>query len=450
MPFLVESGKQGSVPPVACANVSTLGFVEEQPGGVVTFMFTDVADSTQLWNADAGTMGAALALHDDVLHARFAAHDGYVFATGGDGFGVAFASAARAVDCSLAVQAALATVVWPAETHSLGVRIGLDIGEAQQRDGDYFGPVVNRCARIAAISHGGQVLASEAVIAVAGVEAKPMGVHRLRGFGSPTSLWQVGPGEFGRPHTARSVGNLPRPPTEFIGRADELAELSAAVARYRLTTLTGVGGVGKTRLAVELCRGLADECPDGAFFFDLASIGDPDAVIDLIMSVLSIPPAPGTAPAETALEWLARRRTALLFDNCEHVIDAVAELIEQILARTEAVVVATSREALRIGGEHLWPVRPFERARDLSLSVRSHRARTSTPRMSRTPSTGFAPVSIESRWRSSSPLPAVGRCRWPKSATVCRTDLSSCVGLGGAVSSVIRPCRPPSAGRTTC
>ncbi len=347
-------------------SVKYVEFVQ-QPGGLVTFVFTDVENSTELWNTDAETMRAALALHDQILRGHFQSHDGYVFATGGDGFGVAFSSAVSAVACARAIQSSLAAADWPAEGYELQVRVGLDVGEAQQRDGDYFGPVVNRCARISAVGHGGQVLASEAVIAVAGEEATPLGVHRLRGFGSPTAVWQIGPGDFGRLRTARSEGNLPTPPTEFLGREGEIADLLAMVGRHRLTTLTGVGGVGKTRLAIELCRRVGEDFPDGIFFFDLASIGDPDAVTDLVMSVLSISPAPNTSPSETVLEWLARRRAVMLFDNCEHVIDAAADLIEQVLARTEAVVIATSREALRLNGEHIWPVRTFEHAKDLFI-----------------------------------------------------------------------------------
>jgi predicted ATPase/class 3 adenylate cyclase len=337
----------------------------EQPGGLVTFQFTDVESSTELWNTDPEAMRAALELHDQILREHFLTHEGYVFATGGDGFGVAFSSAASAVACAKAIQSSLAAAHWPSAGHALRVRIGLDVGEAQRRGGDYFGPVVNRCARIAAAGHGGQVVASEAVIAVVGEEAVPLGVHRLRGFGSATSLWQIGPGDFGSLRTTRKDGNLPMPPTAFLGRAGEIADLLAIVGRHRLTTLTGVGGVGKTRLAIELCRRLRDSFPDGVFFFDLASIGDPAAVTDLVMSVLSISPVPNTSSSETVLEWLAHRRAVLLFDNCEHVIDVTADLIEQALARTEVVVIATSREALRLNGEHIWPVRAFEEAREL-------------------------------------------------------------------------------------
>jgi predicted ATPase/class 3 adenylate cyclase len=338
-----------------------------QPLGIVTFMFSDVENSTELWDRDEEAMSVSLALHDRILKEQFARHQGYVFATGGDGFGVAFASATKAVGCALAIQSSLADTEWPVPGHELRVRIGLDLGEAQPRDGDYFGPPVNRCARIMAAGHGGQVLASEAVTSVADEDAAPLGVHRLRGFGSPTSLWQIGPGDFGRLRTERTEGNLPTPLTGFVGRSEELADLVAMVQRHRLTTLTGVGGIGKTRLAIELCHVIRDGFPDGVFLCDLAPIGDPGALADFVVSILPMSSAPNASPTETILDWLGQRRAILLFDNCEHLIEATAELVEEILARTESIVIATSREALRLPGEHIWPVQPFDEAVSLFI-----------------------------------------------------------------------------------
>ena len=260
------------------------------PSGVVTFLFTDVEGSTRRWEADADAMRAALAAHDEVLRTAIEAHGGYLFNHTGDGVCAAFASPKCAVDAAVAAQRAL----------ELPVRMGLATGEAELRDGDYFGTVLNRAARVMAAGHGGQIL-------VADVDGGS------RSAASTCSIWgrdgcatcqsrsvcsrSVAPGlrtDF-PPLRAldASPGNLRPATTSFIGRESEVAEIEAALRAHRLVTLTGVGGVGKTRLALEVATRLADEFVDGVWVFELAAVADPAVVPDAVAAVLGITQQPG-------------------------------------------------------------------------------------------------------------------------------------------------------------
>ena len=259
------------------------------PSGVVTFLFTDVEGSTRRWEADADAMRAALAAHDEVLRSAIEAHGGWLFKHTGDGVCAAFASPRSAVDAAVAAQRAL----------ELPVRMGIATGEAELRDGDYFGAVLNRAARVMAAGHGGQILLAESTaVLLSGVDLLDLGPRRLRDLPSPVGVFQVrAPGlrtDF-PPLRAldASPGNLRPQTTSFIGRDSEVAELEAALRTHRLVTLTGVGGVGKTRLALEVAARLADEFPDGVWFFELAAVADPAAVPDAVAAVLGITQQPG-------------------------------------------------------------------------------------------------------------------------------------------------------------
>ena len=323
------------------------------PSGVVTFLFTDVEGSTRRWEADADVMRAALAAHDNVLREAIEAHGGFMFKHTGDGVCAAFASPRSAVDAAVTAQLAL----------ELPVRMGIATGEAELRERDYFGSVLNRAARVMAAGHGGQILVVESTASLlSSVDLVDLGPRRLRDLPTPVGVFQV------RAHGLRSEfpplqaldaspGNLRAAVTSFIGRESEVAEVQAVVKAHGLMTLTGVGGVGKTRLALEVAARLADEFPDGVWFFELAAVADPAAVPDAVAAVLGITQQPGKSVGQSVAAALEGRIRLLVFDNAEHVRDAAADLIEGILAHSATVrIVANSREGLGVADEQLWLV----------------------------------------------------------------------------------------------
>jgi predicted ATPase len=323
----------------------------------VTFLFTDVEGSTRRWEADAEGMRVALAAHDEVLRGAIEGHGGWLFKHTGDGVCAAFASPRSAVDAAVAAQRAL----------ELPVRMGLATGEAELRGADYFGAVLNRAARVMAAGHGGQILLVESTAGLlSGVDLVDLGPRRLRDLPTPIGVFQVRAEGLRTEFPALraldvSPGNLRPATTSFIGRESEAGEVHAAVKAHRLVTLTGVGGVGKTRLALEVAARLADEFPDGVWFFELAAVTDPAAVPDAVAAVLGITQQPGKSVSESVAAALEGRVRLLVFDNCEHVLDAAADLIEAILAHSATVtILATSREGLGVTDEHLWPVPSLE------------------------------------------------------------------------------------------
>jgi predicted ATPase len=349
------------------------------PSGVVTFLFTDVEGSTRRWEADADGMRAALAAHDEVLRSAITSHDGFLFKHTGDGVCAAFASPRSAVDAAVAAQRAL----------ELPVRMGIATGEAELRDGDYFGAVLNRAARVMAAGHGGQVLLAESTAGLlSGVDLVDLGPRRLRDLPTAVEVFQVrAPGlrtDF-PPLRAldASPGNLRPPTTSFIGRESEVADLQTTLKAHRLVSLTGVGGVGKTRLALEVAARLADEFPDGVWVFELAAVSDPAAVPDAVAAVLGITQQPGKSVAESVAATLEGRVRLLIFDNCEHVRDAAADLVEAILAESATVtILATSREGLGLPDEQLWVVPSLDVRAELESPAATlfvERARTVSP-----------------------------------------------------------------------
>jgi predicted ATPase len=298
-------------------------------------------------------MRVALAAHDEVLRSAIEAHGGFMFKHTGDGVCAAFASPRSAVDAAVAAQLHL----------ELPVRMGLATGEAELRGGDYFGAVLNRAARVMAAGHGGQVLLADSTAGLlSGVDLADLGPRRLRDLSTPVGVFQVRAAGLRTDFPSlraldASPGNLRPAATSFIGRESEVAELQAAVKAHRLVTLTGVGGVGKTRLALEVAARLADEFPDGVWFFELAAVSDPAAVPDAVAAVLGIIQQPGKSVANSVAAALEGRVRLLVFDNCEHVVDTVADLVEAILAASATVtILATSREGLGISDEQSWRV----------------------------------------------------------------------------------------------
>jgi predicted ATPase/class 3 adenylate cyclase len=340
---------------IACHSV-TVG----APTGTVTFLFTDIEGSTRLWEEHPDAMRAALARHDLVVRAAIGAHGGYVFATGGDGFGAAFGRAVDALATARAAQAALAAEGWP-ESAALHVRMGVHTGEAEERCGDYFGPAVNRAARLTAIAHGGQVLVSQVTGGLVvndlrdGGSLVDLGEQRLRDLSRPERVFQlVAPGlrEGFPPLTFR--GNLPVQLTSFVGRDEDLAGVAKALTKSRLVTLTGVGGVGKTRLAVQIAAELLPRFADGAWLCELAATNDPDLLGQVLVAALGVHPRPGRSLTESACDYLSGKQALIILDNCEHLLDAAAAIAEAVLLAAPAVqVVATSREPLGVAGERL-------------------------------------------------------------------------------------------------
>src|SRR5271154_1694280 len=327
------------------------------PSGVVTFLFTDVEGSTRRWEADADGMRVALAAHDAALRRAIEGHGGWLFKHTGDGVCAAFASPRSAVDAAVAAQRAL----------ELPVGLGLATGEAEHRDGNYFGVVLNRAARVMAAGHGGQVLLAESTaVLLSGADLLDLGPRRLRDVPMPVEVFQVRAAglrtEFPPLRALDTTpGNLRPATTSLIGRESEVFEIEAAVKAHRLVTLTGVGGVGKTRLAVEVAARLADEYPDGVWLFELAAVADPAAIPDAVAAVLGITQQPGKTVSESVAAALEGRLRLLVFDNCEHVVDSAADLVEAILSASATVtILATSREGLGVSQEQLWRVPSLE------------------------------------------------------------------------------------------
>ncbi len=349
------------------------------PSGVVTFLFTDIEGSTRRWDTDADGMRAALAVHDALLRETVTAHSGWLFKHTGDGVCAAFASPRAAVDAAVDAQRAL----------ELPVRMGIATGEAELRGDDYFGAVLNRAARVMAAGHGGQILLDSATAELlTGIDLVDLGSRRLRDIAKPVNLFQVRasglPSDFPPVKTLDPIrGNLRQPTTSFIGRDSELDELEVLLKSHRMVTLTGVGGVGKTRLALELAARCADDFPDGVYVIELAAVGDPAAIPDAVAAVLGITQQPGLSLADSVAAAMDGRSRLLVFDNCEHILDAAADLIEKILTQSATVrMVATSREGLRVIDEHLWSVPSLE-IDSTAATLFVERARAVAPEISR-------------------------------------------------------------------
>src|SRR3954454_335480 len=302
------------------------------PSGVVTFLFTDIEGSTRRWEADPDGMRAALAIHDDVMRRTIEDHQGWLFKHTGDGVCAVFSSPRLAVDAAIAAQRAL----------ELPVRMGLATGEAEFRGDDYFGAVLNRAARVMAAGHGGQVLIDGATSELlSDVDLRDCGTRRLRDIAKPVAVLQVQAEglltEFPPLRTLdTATGNLRTPTTSFLGRDAELSELQQELKAHRLVTLTGPGGVGKTRLALEVASRSAYEFPDGVWVVELAPVGDPAAVPEAVAAVLAVTQQPGMSLADSVASAQEGRCRLFVFDNCEHVLDAAADMIEKILKRSSA------------------------------------------------------------------------------------------------------------------
>ena len=348
------------------------GGTRELPQGTVTFLFTDLEGSTRRWEEHPAQMRDALARHDTIVRGAVDWHGGVVFSTMGDGLAAVFASAREAVRAVLAAQQGLGAVDWGQVTGPLAARMGLLTDEGVLGGEHYLNQPLNRCARLMAAGHGGQALVSGATELLVrddlpdGCALVDLGEHRLRDLARPVRIFQLtGPGlrrEFPPLRTLEAfAGNLPVQLSSFVGRAGELGQVAAAMQRSPLVTVTGPGGVGKTRLALQAA---ADQLPsfgDGAWLCELAPAQDGEAMAQAVLATLRARPRPGLSTAGSVVEFL-RTRSALLLvlDNCEHLADAAATLAAAILRRCSGVrVLATSQQALGVGGEQVFALRPL-------------------------------------------------------------------------------------------
>ncbi|MEA2622199.1 MAG: hypothetical protein QOH61_1109 [Chloroflexota bacterium] len=334
-------------------------------GGTVTLLFTDIEGSTRLLRELGGRYEPLLADHHRLLRDAFAAHDGTEVDTAGDGLFYAFPRARQALLAAVAGQRALAAHEWPLPVR---VRMGLHTGEPVTGSMGYVGIDVHRASRISGAAHGGQILLSQTSRDLAGgdlpagIQLVDLGEHQLKDLPSPEHLYQVVAPDLVRGFPPlRSIdsrlNNVPRQLTTFVGRQREIVEAKRTLVAAPLLTLTGPGGVGKTRLAIEIAGELIDEFDEGIWFVDLGALTDPAFVVPSIASAIGLMPAPGQPMIDTLKEHLRGRRVLLVFDNCEHLLEETARAIDGLLRACGSLrVIATSRESLAIAGETAFPV----------------------------------------------------------------------------------------------
>jgi predicted ATPase/class 3 adenylate cyclase/DNA-binding CsgD family transcriptional regulator len=340
------------------------------PTGVVTFLLSDIEGSTKRWEGDEELMRAAIARHCELLGAAIELHGGVRPVEEGEGDSVvgAFGRPSDAVAAALDVQRAFAEESWP-DGGVLRVRLALHTGEAQLRgQGGYRGRAVSRGARLRAVAHGGQTVLSDATRDLvadrlpSGATLRDLGTHRLKDLGPPERVWQLCHADivvdFPPLRSLNAIiNNLPAQLTSFVGRDRELAEVGQALEAARLLTLTGVGGCGKTRLALHATAEAAERFPDGVRWVELAPVSDPDLVPYVVARAFGLREEESRPVIETLAEQLAGVDALVALDNCEHLVGACAGLVERLLRAAPALrVVATSREALGVPGEVTWQV----------------------------------------------------------------------------------------------
>lgn len=340
------------------------------PNGIVTFLFTDIVGSSRLWERFPSDMGAALARHDAIIREAVQRNSGYIFKTVGDSFCIAFHTPGSAIRAAIEAQKALAAENWGA-VGTIHVRMGVHAGAAEVRDNDYFGGALNRCARIEAAAHGGQILLSRRTVELLqdepleGVAFKPLGAHRLRNLERPEYLCQIVTeglsADFPPPRSMEILpNNLPVQANSFIGREKEIRDIRRLLTQTRLLTLSGTGGTGKTRLALEIGAQLIQDFPDGVWLVELAPISQGERIAEAIASSMGVREEPGRPLRETLLHFFKSRDLLLILDNCEHLASDAASLVNGLLhAAPRLKIIATSRHSLGIAGETAYPVPPL-------------------------------------------------------------------------------------------
>ena len=340
------------------------------PTGTVTFLFTDIEGSTRLLQHLGDKYAGVLGEHRRILRTAVEENGGREVDTQGDAFFVAFSRAKDALLAAVTAQRAMAAHRWP-EDIALRVRMALHTGEPVSAGTGYVGMDVHRGARICAAGHGGQILLSQTTRDLIagdlsdGVTLRDMGEHRLKDLSEAERVFQVVapdlPTEFPSLKSLSNLShNLPVQLTSFIGREYEVAEVGRLLATTRLLTLMGMGGVGKTRLAVQVAAEVVEQYKDGVRLVELAALADPALVPQMLASVLGLPERPGHPPRETLVQYMSGKTLLLVLDNCEHVLSACVDLADALLKRCPALrILATSREGLGIAGELTYPVPPL-------------------------------------------------------------------------------------------
>jgi predicted ATPase/class 3 adenylate cyclase len=396
-------------------------------------LFTDIEGSTPMWEADEEAMSEAQAVHDRVLHDVIERCGGYVFSTAGDGTAAAFGRAQDALAAAVGAQRALDAQDWPTPVR-VRVRMGIHSGEAVERDDSYGGAAVIRAARLMSLVGGGRIacsLATEQLVRdhlPADVDLIPAGTVHLKGLSAAEQVFLVrGPGlaETGEPIVAPDRGRpLPKPLTRLVGRAAELEEVGARLLENRLVTLTGAGGVGKTRIALAAADAAAPKFPDGVVWVDLASVSDPGDVVQAVADALGVSALPNVPLVTSVCAAADGRRLLVVVDNCEHVRAAAAGVAGALVTEAEPVtVLATSRELLGVEGERVVPVEPLATGTTDAPAVELLAERTSgSPGLATDDPEGAALVEIASRL-DGLPLAlelAAARCRSLGAAEVAR------------------------------
>lgn len=328
----------------------------------LTFLFSDLEGSSRLWEKFPDAMRVAVARHDAMLREAIESQRGQIVKTTGDGVHAVFTTAQDAVAASVIAQRALQNEKWD-ERITLRVRMGMHTGTSEEREGDFYGSVVNRAARLMGVGSGGQVLLSKTTFELARdqtpreISFRDLGEHRLRDLSRPEHIYQlIAPGlalDFVPLKTLEAhPNNLPVQLTNFIGREKEIAHVKEILAHGRLVTLTGVGGSGKTRLALQVAADLLESFPDGIWLIELAALSDPTLVPQTIASVLHVREEQNRTLVQTLSDHLQIKQSLIVLDNCEHLVDACAKLADTLLhACPQLKILATSREPLGIGGE---------------------------------------------------------------------------------------------------
>lgn len=329
----------------------------------LTFLFSDLENSTPLWEQFPNEMQPAAARHDALMRGVIEQHRGWVVKTTGDGFHAAFESPAEGVAAALAGQQAISAEPWPNATGPLKVRMGLHTGESQEREGDYYGSNVNLAARIMGLGHGGQILLSEATATL--IKSRPpqgctlsdLGEHRLKGIAVPSRIFQLcHPDLVATFPPLKSLAafkhNLHRQVSSFIGREKELADVKRLLKDTHLLTLLGPGGTGKTRLMLQAAEEIIEDYPDGVWLVELAPLTDPQLIPERVAAALTVQQQPGRELFDTLADFLRRKELLLLLDNVEHLVRESAMFAERLLEQCPKLkILVTGREALFIDGE---------------------------------------------------------------------------------------------------
>jgi predicted ATPase/class 3 adenylate cyclase len=332
------------------------------PTGTVTFLFSDIEGSTERWERYRGAMKSAVAHHEELVNAAITVHGGHVFKTVGDAFCAAFHTVPDAIAAALHAQQTLSKEDFSA-VDGLKVRMALHTGLADERNGDYFGPTVNRVARLLSIGHGSQVLVSGAASDLAQGEMpsratlRDLGAHRLKDLAHPEQVYQLLspdlPAEFPPLRSLESLpNNLPLQVTLFLGREKDVIDIERRLAKTRLLTLVGTGGVGKTRLSLQIGAEVLDQYEDGVWFVELAPILDPDLIPGAMATIFGVGTRAGQSPLEALVHVLRTKRMLIILDNCEHIVGGAARVADAMLRGCPQVrIIATSRQGLGIDGE---------------------------------------------------------------------------------------------------